>query len=517
MTSATRSATRSKVTTAREAIGRIRSGSVLVVGGAGGVQEPDLLLSTLVEHFREHAAPRDLVEIHPFRTGESEGRGTSLLGEPGLVATMIGGSFWPIGTPRLIQRILDGEMAAYNLPAGALYAMLEAAAAGRPGVVTAIGLETFADPRQGGGALNAVSRDSYSELITIGGEEYLFYRALRPDVAFIRGTAADPDGNLVMTEEAAVVGALVLAQATRQNRGLVIAQVKQIRGSGELDPREVRVPGILVDAVVEHPGQRQIPSAEFDPSLVTAGELSLTEADVQPLGPAKVVQRRALLECRPGDCLAIGFGLPGKLPSVALEEGVFAELTFTIEHGVIGGLNPFARGTRTFPAGHHPQAIIDAADQVRFYSGGGVDRAFLGVGEIDGQGNVNVSRFGQRISGAGGFVDITQSTRDVVFCCVLGDRGARKFVPRVEQITFNGPRAARRGQRVLYVTEKAVFRLTEDGLVMSEVAPGLDPAGVAAELGCAVRIADDVAPMPERCWSPTAMGLEATWRATTAG
>lgn len=483
----------SKVIGADAAVAWLRSGSTLAVGGAGGVQEPDALLAALLRRYRETGEPRGLTELHPIRTGEIEGRGTSIFGEKGLLSCMIGGSMWPVGVPEIIRRIHDGDIEAYNLPIGILYALLEAAAAGRPGVVSSVGLGTCMDPRAGGGALNAVSRRQLAQPIMIDGKEYLFYRAIPIDFAFIRATVADTAGNLSMDEEPAVCGPLVLAQAARANGGKVIAQVKKVVPFGAIDPRMVRVPGVFVDAVVEHPEQWQTTKVRFDPTAVGLARRGLDGlAEIASL--QRRVLRRALALAQAGDVLAIGFGLPGYLPAVAVEQGRYEELTFTIEHGVIGGLNGYAAGGSTFPMAHDPEAIIDAADQLRAYAGGGVDCAYLGVGEVDGQGNVNVSKFGDRIPGSGGFIEITQGIRRIVFCTTIGENGRRKFVPRVQQVTFSAERARAAGQDVRYVTENAVFQLTDQGLTLTGVARGTDVrADILDRIGCAVAVAPDMA------------------------
>jgi acyl CoA:acetate/3-ketoacid CoA transferase len=502
----------SKVVPAAEAMRLVPSGATLAVGGAGGVQEPDLLIESLVGRFRTEGEPRDIVEFHPIRCGEFEGRGTSLFAEPGLVRRMIGGSFWPVGATELVRRINANEMEAYNLPIGIMYALLEAAAAKRPGVVTTAGLETFLDPACGSPALNDISKDVYVERMTIGGEDYLFYRTVPIDVAFIRGTTADADGNLTMEEEPAVCGTLLLAQAAKVNGGRVIAQVKRVAPPGSLDPRMVRVPGILVDAVVVHPQQRQTTKVDFDPTLVGDARLAWSDVSPRPLDDTKVVIRRAFLEARPGEILAIGYGLAGYLPAIALEEGVFDLVKFTIEHGPVGGINGYACGGSTFPVSHNPDAILDAADQLRWYAGGGVDRAFLGLGEVDGEGNVNVGRFGERIPGVGGFIEMTQGIPRIVFCTVIGNRGRRKFVERVQQVCFSAARARRTNQEITYVTEKAVFRLGDSGLSLCEVAPGLDVGrDVLGQIGCSVTVADRVVPMPEACFAEAKMGLREIW------
>jgi propionate CoA-transferase len=489
----------------------IPNGATLVIGGAGGVQEPDALIDALVRSYEEDSLPSGLVEVHPFRTGESVGHGLSRLDAPGLIAKMIGSSYWPIGVPPLIQRILDDEVEAYNVPIGPLYGMLQAGASNSPGYVTDIGLGTFVDPRQTGGSLNKVSVDSPVRLVEIDGDEHLFYDAIRPDVAFLRATVSDGKGNLSTSDDPTVIGLLLLAQATKANGGIVIAQVRELVPDGSLDPRLVKVPAHLVDHVVVSPGQLQTPAGQFDPTLVGLEQVPLASVPRVPLSASKVVQRRALREAVPGTVVAIGFGLPGNIPNVAVEEGVFDSMTFTIEHGAVGGINPYAFGSRTFPAAHNPSAIIDAVDMVRGYAGGTVDMAYLGVGEIDSAGNVNVSRFGDRIPGCGGFVDITQGIRKIVFCAMVGDKGHRKFVPEVQQVTMSAEVSLRLGHEIVYVTEVAVFRLTERGLTLEELAPGLSIDELRSRLGADFAVAERVTAMPEECWAETTMNLAAMW------
>lgn len=502
----------SKVSSLAEAVALVRDGSTLAVCGAGGVQEPDLLLSGLAERFDRTGSPNNLTEFHPIRTGEVDGRGTSVFGRKGFVRKMIGGSFWPVGVLELTRLINANEMEAYNYPIGILYGLLEATAAGRPGIVTKIGLGTYVDPEQGGGALNSISTNILVSRIEVLGETYLFYRAQPVDAAFIRGTTADEDGNLTMEEEPAMCGPLVMAQAARSSGGKVIAQVRRIVPRGTLDPHMVRVPGILVDAVVVHPEQWQTTRHRYQPSAVGRERLDLATIPARPMDDAKVVLRRSMMEVRDGETIAIGFGLPGYLPAIALEEGIFDRITFTIEHGPIGGINGLAAGGATFPMTHNPQAILDAADQLRMYAGGGIDRAYLGIGEVDGAGNVNVGKFGDRIPGTGGFIEITQGFRNVVFCCVLGDKGRRKVVDRIQQVSFNGRQAFENGQTVRYVMEKAVFGLGRDGLVVEEVAPGLDlRRDLLDQIGASVQVSPDLKTMPAALFRPEPMGLGSLW------
>lgn len=491
----------SKVVSVGDAVALVHSGQTIAVGGAGGVQEPDILIEALAARYRSTGEPAGLTEFHPIRTGEIDGRGTSLFGVRGLVKRMIGGSLWPVGVPDLIKLIHANEIEAYNYSIGIMYALLEAAAAGRPGVISRAGLQTFVDPRLGGGALNEVSKGKglVSEL-EIDGERLLYYRAVPIDVALIRGTSADEDGNISMEEEPAICGSLLLAQAARANGGKVVVQVKRIVPRGQIPPHSVRVPGILVDAVVVHPDQRQITHVDYDPTLVGAAPFDLTKVPPLEAGDRKAVLRRALQMARRGDVVAIGFGLPGYLPAVALEDGIFGDITFTIEHGVIGGVNGYAAGGKTFPVSHAPQAIVDAADQLRLYAGGGVDIAYLGIGEFDLAGNVNVGLFGERIPGAGGFIEMTQGIRRICFCTTIGDRPERKLVDRVQQVSFSGERAGTTGQDIVYVTELGVFRLTENGLVLEEVAPGMTVDSLSTRFGRQLQAAPDLREMPQSCF-----------------
>lgn len=502
-----------KVMSAADAVRFVGSGSCLAVGGAGGVQEPDMLIEALVRRFEETGEPAGITEFHPIRTGEIEGRGTSLFGKAGLVRRMIGGSLWPVGVPELIRRINANEIEAYNFSIGVMYGMLEAASANRPGLITRVGLGTFEDPAHGGGALNSISREKLVQRVAIDGEDFLFYRTVPVDVAFIRATTADTDGNLTFEEEPAIIGPLVLAQAAKANGGKVVVQVKRIVDAGTLDPHRVRVPGPLVDCIVENPAQMQITNIAFDPSLVGAQPFDAARIAARPLDAAKIVMRRAFLEAGRGDLLAIGFGVPGFLPAIAIEEGVLDAVTFTIEHGVFGGINGYAAGGKTFPVAHNPTAIIDAADQLRFFAGGGVDCAFLGVGEVDKAGNVNVSRFGERIPGAGGFVEMTQGIGKIVFCFVLGERAHLKFRQEVQDLSFNGQEAARRGQTITYVTEKAVFELIDGQFTLTEVAPKLDMRrDLLDHIPFEVAVAAQLREMPAMCFGASPMGLRKSWR-----
>lgn len=494
---------------AEAAIGFVTSGMTMAVGGAGGVQEPDAIIEALARRFEAKGDPADLTLLFPMRTGASEGRGTSRLAMRGMVSRLIGGSIWPVGVPDFVRAIHDGAFEAYNLSIGLVYAMLEAAAAGRPGVVTRAGLDTYLDPVMGGGALNARSTGKLVDSVRIDGERLLYYRALPVDVAIIRGSVADEDGNIGVAGEPSVCGPLLLAQAARANGGKVIAQVSRIVPRHTLPPHDVRVPGHLVDALVVHESQEQVAGARFDARLAEAGATTALDVPPVPEGPRLAILRRCLLELAPGCTAVIGMGLPALLPRLAHHEGVLERLNFSVEHGVVGGVNGISMGGSVFPISYAPSAIIDAADQLRGYAGGVPDLAFLGVGEIDPQGNINVSRFGDRIPGSGGFVDITSGIRRLVFTLEAGPKASRKFVPELQHRTFSASEAQRRGQQVIYVTEEGVMRLVAAGLEITEYAPGSDPRQLASLTGA--RVSELAQQMPSACFEGTSMNLSVLW------
>jgi propionate CoA-transferase len=396
-------------------------------------------------------------------------------------------------------------------------------------VITAIGLGTFVDPRDQGGRMNRVTPPDLVELVSLAGKEWLLYRAFPIDVAIIRGTTADEHGNLSFEHEGVVLAVLAQAMAAHNSGGKVIAQVKRVATPGTIPPHLVRVPGILVDALVVDPEQRMNTGIAYDPAI--SGEIRTAGYPVEslPLGAEKVIARRALCLLGPGDIVNLGFGISSLVPQIALEEGVFDHLNFTVEQGAIGGLplTGFA-----FGASHNPEAIIDSPAQFDLIDGGGITVACLSFAEVDRLGNVNVSRLEAQphvLAGAGGFINIAQGTRRLVYCGTLTAGGLEvqieagqvriaregrfaKFVSRTQHVTFSGPLAAKAGQQVCYVTERGVFRLTGDGLVLTEVAPGIDvERDIRVKVGFALRAAPDLRPMDARLFRPERMGVAAEW------
>lgn len=478
-----------KIITATEAALLVNDNQTITTSGFVGSNCPEALTSALEKRFLETGSPKKLTYFYASGGGDSDYRACNHFAYEGLLKRVIGGHYNL--NPRLGNLALEGKIEAYNLPQGVLSHMFRDTAGGRIGTITHVGLNTFIDPRVEGGKLNKITTEDIVKVIEIEGQEKLLYKAQKLDVAFIRGTTADEKGNITMEKEAMTLEATSMAQAVRNCGGKVIVQVSKIVQAGSLNPRLVVIPGIYVDYVVvceESCHNKQTFITSYNPSY--SGEDRVPIASVKPLelNERKIIGRRAAMELTSGSVVNLGIGMPEAVSNVANEEDICDYMTLTVEAGPIGGI---PAGGLDFGASTNPECILDQPYQFDFYDGGGLDLAFLGLAQVDEQGNINVSKFGTRIAGCGGFINITQNAKKVFFCGTFTAKGLKissgngelkileegkrkKFLKNVEQITFSGKYAVKVKQPVMYITERAVFELREDGMHLVEIAPGID-------------------------------------------
>ena len=481
--------------TAQQAAEWIKDGDAVLLGGFIGSVVPEAIERAIGERFRDTQSPRDLTLLFAAGQGDGQGRAINHLAEQGLVKCAIGGH-WGL-VPKLQQLAVDNLIQGYNLPQGIISHLLRDTAAGKLGTVSKVGLGTFVDPRLEGGKINQATSDDWVELIELGGEEHLFYHKLPVTVSILRGTTADENGNITMEDECLIVESLAAAQAARNNGGKVIVQVKQIVPAGKLDPHAVKIPGIFVDAVVvcEDPTEHmQTFATMMNPEFVGIEDSSdnvtpnLSLSTQPKLNAKTIIARRAAMELEPNSILNLGIGAPEYIAEVAKQAGILDQFTLTVEPGAVGGI---PQSGLDFGASRLPQAIIGQDQMFDFYDGGGVDQAFLGLAQSDVTGNINVSRFGSKIAGCGGFINITQNAKQVYFCGTFTAQGLavevsnqavnivqegkqKKFIKQVEQITFSAAQALSNNKPVMYITERAVFQLSPSGLELIEIAPGVD-------------------------------------------
>ena len=467
----------------------IKDDATIFLGGLAVTSLPEEVLQGLERSFLASGHPRRLTTWACGAVGNSGEAGMKHFAHPGMTRRVIAGHFGQTGK-EMMKMVFDGEVEAYNFPQGTLSHLTRQIANRSPGVLTKVGLGTFVDPRLEGGKMNGRSTEDLVKLVQFEGEEWLYYPAPRIDVAIIRGTLADERGNITLDKEGVLLEQLAIAQAAKRWGGIVIVQVEGIVKAGTLHPKAVKIPGLVVDYVVlgRPENHMQTIATQFNPALCGDIRVPTDSLAPMPLDERKVIARRAALEVAPGAITNLGIGIPAGIPSVAAEEGVADSLTLSIESGVNGGI-PAQLGD--FGLAYNAESIIEQSAQFDFYDGGGLDASFLGLAQTDVHGNVNVSKFNGRPVGCGGFVNITRSTRKLVFCGAFTAGGldvsvgcgkltinkegkSRKFIEQVEQVTFNGHDAALRRQQVVFVTERAVFHLREEGLELTEVAPGID-------------------------------------------
>lgn len=479
---------RGKIVSAQEAVRVIRSGDTVALDGVVGGGAPDELIIALEKRFLESGEPRGLTLVYASGIGDGKDKGVNRIAQEGLLKRVIAGH-WGL-TPKMQKLAVDGKIEAYNLPQGIIAHMFRDVAAHKPRTISSVGIGTFVDPRLGGGKINSVTTDDLVEVVTFDDREYLAYKTVPIQVAFLRGTTADMDGNISMEHEAMTLEVLPIAMAARNSGGIVVVQVERIADRGALNPRQVKIPGVLVDCVVvsrpEHHWQTY--GVQYNPAF--SCEFKIPTASVAPLemDDRKIIARRAALELRPNMVVNLGIGIPEGVANVANEEGIFDYLTLTAEAGSVGGI---PSGGMNFGTATNMDCLLDMHFQFDFYDGGGLDLACLGLAQMDRHGNVNVSRFGPKLAGCGGFINISQNSKKMIFVGtftaggtqvdvadgklrIVKEGGVKKFVNEVEQVTFSGDTARMNNLDVLFITERCVFTLTDEGVELTEIAPGVD-------------------------------------------
>ena len=534
-----------KFITAKQAAELIPDGAVVGLAGMGLSGWAEEVACAIRDRYRETGHPRDLNLKQGSALGdwgfgnafvgwnrsrrpdgpdnEHGNRGATRFGEagPGLVAKWtsahVGSAF------ALCDLARKNQLESYCLPQGVIINLWREIGAKRPGLLTKIGLGTFVDPRVEGGRMNECAKDEVVKLVQFQGEEYLFYPAFKPDVALLRGTIADENGNISFEHESVINEGFAVANAVKNSGGIVIVQVEYLAKRDTLNPKDIKIPGVLVDYVVQARDPKSCWQAEGDywePSFSGHIRRPLSTIPPLPMDERKVICRRCAMELRKGDLINLGIGIPADIAKVVNEEGLADAVTMSTESGMVGGV-PSA--LPSFGSAYNPEAIITPHEMFDLIGGGGLDMTCLGIGEVDQDGNNNVSRMGSRLTGPGGFIDISATTPKVIFAgtlmgkarvqvgdgklTILQEGTIRKFVDRVGQITFSG-KYSPDSQEVLYVTERAVFKLIDHKLTLIEIAPGIDlEKDVLAQMDFRPVVADDLKIMDPAIFQETWGGL----------
>ena len=506
----------------------IKDGDMVAISGSGGSGSPEALIKSVMDSYLKTNHPKGIGVTCGISPGNltNDDVGMNMLAKDGLVGKAICAH---LGMGRVFGNAVgSNKFPAFALPLGVINHLYRAIAGHEDGIITHIGLGTFADPRIDGCAANEKAKklDPMVEVININGKENLFYHSFKIDVALLKGSYADEDGNISFQEEGIIGEQYNMAIATHNGGGIVIVEVKDIKPANSFRARDVLIHSSYVDyVVVNHPtdalGEYNIPF--YRPEITGDKRIKLEDIKIRPLDERKICGRRSAMELKKGDVINLGVGMPDSVANVCAEEGMSENIYLSVESGPTGGV-PI--GGIVFGAAINPDSVIPTAEQFDAYNGGSLDMAIVGLAEVDSNGNVNVSKFGTRVTGPGGFINITQSTKKIIFMgtftavnleekvengklVIIKDGEKSKFVNKVEQITFSAKQAIKNNQEILYVTERCVFKLTKDGVMLIEIAPGVDlEKDILNHMDFKPLISENIKLMDERIFKDEKMNLK---------